>query len=329
MAAADVQVTPPWSANQGATMTAAELAAAIVEAQVKKHTASATRIWAPQMTPATDLGYRCERRIVYLRTLPDKAECVSVELDSIFEEGRLHQTDVRRELAELGFEVVEAETNFRDANLEISGTIDGKIAVSGDHHAPRIPLEIKSTMGEAPSTVEAWRAGVGLVQRYYAQIQIYLYLTSSPEGIGLWKNKATGLWSTCAAPLDYEYAETLLRRAESVRDHVRARTLPDRILDRSECNGCPWANTVCLPADAAVDPMLLVEDAALLAQLIEREAVKPASDRYNKIDDEVKARFKLTAGSRFVVGGADGFEVVKKPHGKGVRVEFRRLSAAK
>lgn len=301
----------------------------IMAAQRKRRHAKHTRPWRPTATPATALGYKCERRIVYQRTESDKADQINEELASIFEEGNLHQVDVRRELADLGYEVVEAELNFRDSRLEITGTIDGKLDLSDEHRARRVPVEIKSSAGSPPDTAEGLRDHKGLYGRYYAQLQVYLFLTSEPEGLFLFKDKITGLWAVVPVALDYDYAEGLLQRAERVRDAIKSGVVPERLADRSECVGCPWQNTICHPEQDAPDPLLLVEDAALVAQLEERERLDPMATRFDALDKEIKTRFKLTAGDRFIAGDAkSGFVIVKKPHGKGVRVDISRLSEA-
>ena len=315
----------------------AALAKRLEEAQRAKRLAEHSRPWQPSMTPATSLGYACERRSVYQRTQPDKAAPIGEELASIFEEGNLHQKDVRAELLELGYEVVEAEVNFKDQRLEISGTIDGKLDVKDPSHPRgrrRVPVEIKSTSGSPPADEAAWRnSETPLLRRYFAQLQTYLFLTNEPWGLGIFKNKITGLWSVVAVSLDYEYAEGILQRAERIRDAVerweddtcdtRDVHLPLRLADRSECSGCPFRETVCFPADAAVDPLLLAEDVDLLAQLIEREACDSSATRFDKLDKAVKERFKLTAGERFVVGGT--YMIEKRKHGKGIRIDIGRL----
>lgn len=322
-------------------MTVTELALQLQAAQLARRVAAHRKNWTPSATPATDLGYSCERRIVYHRCWPNDAAPINDELASIFEEGNLHQRDVRAELALLGFEVVEAELNFRDERLQITGTIDGKLALptNGDGKPPRVPIEIKSTAGSPPATAEGLRlSDSSLLRRYYAQMQAYLVLTSSPEGLMLFKSKQTGVWTIVAVALDYEYAEALLKKAERVRDVVAAiraawatggkeegalALLPNRIADRSECGGCPWRDTLCHPAEAPMDPLLLADDATLTAQLAERAAMKPGRDAYEKLDEAIKERFKLTLGDRFVVGSR--WLVQKKRHGKGIRIDIAML----
>lgn len=306
-------------------------AQAIEGKQVKTRHASRSKPWRPSATSATLLGHACERRIVLHRVRPGDAAPIGPELASIFAEGDLHQRDVRRELSDLGFEPVEAEVLFRDDRLEINGAIDCKIEIpddNGRHGSVRVPVEVKSVTGNAPTDAESWRSAGGLMGRYYDQIQIYLYLTSSPYGLGLFKSKITGLWSVVPVELDYEHIEALLQKAERVRDAVAAwkergdDALPDRITDRSECNGCPFRETICHPEQAPVDPLLIAQDEVLAAQLLAREEAQPWRDGWEKIDKSVKERFKMTPGDRFVCGA---FVIEKKRHGRGVRVDIKRL----
>jgi hypothetical protein len=291
-------------------MNLTELAKQIEQAQRTARIEKHRRPWWPSATSATLLGYRCERRIVYQRVHADLASPISEELASIFEEGKYHERQVRTELAALGFEMVEGEVLFRDERLDINGAIDGKLQCpdpEARHGQRRVPAEIKCLAGLYPKSQALWRGADGLMGRYYDQLQLYLYLTSEPDGIGFFKDKMTGLWHLCPVTLD-----------------PPADVLPDRIADRSECDGCPFRDTTCHPADAACDPVLLAGDAALAAQIAAREETKPTRDGWEALDESLKTRFKNTKGERFVCGD---FLITKKPHGKGVRVDFKRLSA--
>lgn len=319
-----------------------DLARKLMVEQKAMRVAEHAKVWEPLSTTATDLGYECERRIVYHRCYPKDAAPFGDELLSIFSEGDLHQKDVRRELGALGYEVVQSETRFADKRLDIAGTIDGMISLPGDrntHTQRRIPIEIKSTSGAPPTTQDGLRhAENGLYRRYYAQMITYLYLAAEPFGVFIFKNKIDGLWSVVPVELDYAYAENLLKRAERVRDIVRLWTdadddisreacIPERIANRSECTGCPWAQTKCFPADAPVDQLLLAAEPVLIATLTEREQLDPAATRFDKLDKALKERLKLTKFDRLVVGGDGGFLIEKKIQKNGVRILIQRLAA--
>jgi CRISPR/Cas system-associated exonuclease Cas4 (RecB family) len=280
-----------------------QFASALQSNQRELRRARHSRVWHPTMTPASMLGYRCDRRLVYQRVDPKAARLPDEELSGIFEEGNYHEAQVKRELSELGYEVLDANSEFVDERLDLKGHVDGRLRVITNHsdRGVRIPLEIKSTQEDGPRTQEDWRARTGLFARYYAQLQSYMFLTSSPFGLGLFKSKITGLWTVCPVELDYAYAEELLKRAERVRDAVRLKVLPDRLLDRSECRGCPFEMT-CLPGDAPVDPLLIAEDDTLINDLRTREQMRATAKTHDAIDKRLKERFKLTKGDRFVAG---------------------------
>lgn len=280
--------------------------------------------WRPTMTPASMLGYRCDRRLVYQRLSPDLARVPDEDLASIFEEGNHHEAQVKRELSELGYEVLDTESEFIDARLDLKGQVDGRLRVIVSRHdrGVRVPLEIKSTMEDGPRTQDDWRTRDGLFARYYAQLQTYMFLAPSPFGLGLFKSKPTGLWTVCAVELDYAYAEELLKRAERVRDAVRLKVLPDRLLDRSECGGCPFDLT-CLPGDAPIDPLLIAEDDELLNELRQREALRADAGAFKKLDERIKNRVKLTHGDRFIVGEFLITKMTNKAGAVTVRTEVR------
>lgn len=303
-------------------MMLSDLAHQIETRQRAHRLAKRSRLWRPVSTPATDLGYRCVRRIVYHRTLPEKAKPISEELASIFEEGKIHETQVKIELAELGFEVVETEVHFRDEALDISGAIDGKIQ-DVENFRRRHPIEIKGMTGDPPKTEEALKYHSGIYGRYYCQMQCYLYLTDVWEGLFIFKSKTTGLYTVVPVVLDLDLMEGLLKKAEAVRDHVRAGTLPEPLADRSECFLCPWRDTECHPEEHAPDPMLLAVDDELEAQILRREELDGPRKEFAKLHDLLRTRFKMTKGDRFLCGD---FVVEKKPHGKGTRVDFKRVA---
>jgi hypothetical protein len=317
------------------------LADELMVKQQAKRLAAHSKVYTPSMTPASSIGYPCIRQAVYRQLWPALARPFGEELCSIFDEGDLHQKDVRRELMDLGYEVVEAEVNFKDLNLRITGSIDGKLEVKdpeGRHGVRRIPVEVKSCVGAGPTDQEGWKNHkTPRMRAYFSQLQTYLFLCSEPGGLGLFKDKVTGLWSVCAVDLDLDHTEELLKRAETIRDAVaavnehsleekRLAAIPDRILDRTDCEGCSWVET-CLPAEAPVDPLLLAQDEQLLADITERQALDDGRKRFKKLDDDLKARFKMTKGDRFIVGGADGFVVTKKEIKNGVRIKFEPLGS--
>lgn len=298
--------------------------------------------WVPTAIAASQIGYECLRRIEYQIVRPHDAEVIGPELASIFAEGDLHEPLVLAELEKVtGLRVENRNAGFRDERLWLVGRLDGEVKLSLDAKRYVLPVEVKTTAslpGEDTADSDMAESSKALLRRYFAQLQIYLYLRGQPFGLFVFKSKSTGCWRTILVELDYARCEVLLKKIERVRDTVRAylaaaeqagvnprepmpesptpeqvalRTsalekletnLDERLPDRSECMGCPFRR-VCNPSMAPVDPALLATEAAFVAQLDERARCKPDRDRYEKIDRAIKDRLKLTAGDRYVVGG--------------------------
>lgn len=325
-----------------------------LELRLKKH----SRVWKPTATAATQLGYECERRIAYGRVMPWAAEPISAELASIFEEGDYHEKQVLRELEEdLGIKLRERQSTFRDQTLDIVGTIDAEALVEG---VGWVPAEVKGLAfipGDDVEGVDLADAPRALHRRYFSQLQTYLVLRAKPLGLFIFKSKSTGRWRVIPVALDYEHAEQLLKKAERVRDAVRAfqktftgtglaftqdgppdgkqleeapdwlkaireasGVLPDRMLDRSECGSCPYRKR-CNPSQAPVNPALLVLDEELIDELTRREEAKPFKSAYEKVHEKVRKRFELTGGDVFFVGP---FKVAKVKWGKSWKLEVTR-----
>lgn len=309
--------------------------------------------WKPTATSASQLGYRCERRIVYQRVTPWAAQPINAELASIFEEGEHHEKQVIRELEDdLGLKIRERQASFRDTRHDIVGVIDLEAFVPG---VGWVPTEVKSTSflpGDDVDGLELAEGNVQLHRRYFAQLLTYMLLRSQFLGLFIFKSRVTGRWRCIAISLieddDYRRAETLLKRAERVRDAVRAfvaafdgvmnfrqegpadlaelidgpwahalaageRHLPERIPDRSECPRCPFLKT-CRPSDAPIDPALLIDDADVIEQCTKLLESKPAHSGYKRGYKALKGRFDLTGGTLFFAGP---FKIEKRRHGKG------------
>lgn len=316
--------------------------------QAQERLKKKSRLWKPTATAATQLGYECERRIVYQRVMPWAAAPLDEQLASIFSEGDFHEPQVLHELeADLGLTLVNRRATFRDAKLDLVGQVDAETPVDG---VGKVPLEVKALAfipGENVGAGELAESERDLFRRYFAQLQVYLFLRAVAFGLFIFKSKATGLWRVIDVPLDYVRAELLLKRAERVRDATKAyvgayevmkafsqddpRTeegnlpddvrealdfaetaLPLRIADRSLCHQCPFRAS-CNPADAPVDPAVLVLDEDFIEQLAKREEAQPQKKAYDKVHDIIRKRLEATPGDVLFVGP---YRVEKKKWGK-------------
>jgi len=123
--------------------------------------------------------------------------------------------------------------------------------------------------------------------------------------------------------LDYEYAESLLQRAERINAHVESGTLPERIpFDEEVCPRCPFYH-LCLPDHAGREPIAFLEDAMVVGLLEERATHEEGARAFNRADDRLKAWAKARPEERLTVGR---WFLEKKQLVRGVRVDVKALA---
>ena len=242
---------------------------------------------------ASECGHPCERFLVLVRTHSDKLPLHDIGLQRIFDEGNLHETAVLRELENAGFQLVEQQRPFEWKKFRLTGRIDAKISIDGQ----LIPLEIKSCSPnvfphiKGLSPQEMVNSKYPWVRKYPGQIMLYMLMDGKDKGIILFKNKTTGEKIQKDFELDLEYAESILKKLESVNKHVDSGTLPDVEMS-GECKSCGFAKTMCF-ADQDYGPGFdFLSDEETEAKLIKWDKLKESAKEFEAIDKELKEHFK-------------------------------------
>jgi hypothetical protein len=118
-------------------------------------------------------------------------------------------------------------------------------------------------------------------------------MNNKERGIMIFKNKLNGKIKQADCILDYEYAELLLKKAETIEKHLKDETLPDFIEDQSFCLDCDMYSK-CLPP--IINPGLMLDDPELEQKLDRRgeleQLIKPLKEEFDEIDEEIKTKFK-------------------------------------
>jgi hypothetical protein len=118
-----------------------------------------------------------------------------------------------------------------------------------------------------------------------------LLMDSKERGYFILKNKSTGAMKEIPVALDFEYAETLLKKLERVNAHIAAETLPERIEYTDKmCGECAF-QSICLPNRAAAE-LQFRDDAELEAMLDKYFKLKEAAKEYDDLDNELKTRLE-------------------------------------
>lgn len=259
---------------------------------------SKIEVWPCHTNRASMLGSDCVRQIVYWRTRWEEAELHDVHLQLIFEEGKVQEKALMRDLEDAGIEVIEQQVTLSWPEYKITGHVDGVLNIDG----VAVPLEIKSMSDHIwqsvawdgpreydwPEVREAFKKRFWL-RKYPAQLQIYMLCKDTESAIMLCKNKSTGAVAQINMRLDYEYAERLLQRAERINSHIMRGTMPERIpWDEDVCGNCAFVN-LCCPDQAAGPPIAFVEDIKALERLEERAETEKAHKTFASADKWIKS----------------------------------------
>lgn len=260
----------------------------VIESKARK-----IQMWPVKSNRASEMGHPCLRYLVYLRTRGEERPLHDIGLQFIFDEGNLHEAAVLRDLQNAGVQVVEQQRPFEWKKYNITGSIDAKIIDNG----AVVPIEIKSFSDwnwKAINTAEdMFKSKAIYMQKYPAQLTLYLIMDEKEEGAFILKNKTNGMLKQIPMGLDFDYAESLVAKAERVNTHVQGETLPERIqYSDNICGTCSFAH-ICLPD---VDRQaILIEDPELEHKLDRRWELKAAKDEFDDLDKEIRDALKEKA----------------------------------
>ncbi len=271
----------------------------MITEKIQEYFTSKIKDWPCNSNRSSELGHPCERYLVFLRTRGKDKALHDWKLQSIFNEGNIHEQAVLRLLQDVGFQIIEQQRPFEMKEQNITGHVDAKMLVNGS----AIPVEIKSCspyVFKEINTIEDLFNGKYLyLRKYPAQITLYLLLANSDEGYFILKNKLTGELKEIPIVLDYEYAESLLQKAERVNKYIKENIIPDVIPYEEEiCGQCGFLH-VCLP-EIKRDSLEITNDVELEKDIERLDELKPLVSEYNKIDSRIKE--KLREKEKVVIG---------------------------
>lgn len=254
------------------------------------------RAWYP-----SSVGHPCDRFLVWSFTHWETKARHEPTLQSIFDEGRMHQPDVYARLEKMGFKLVresDRPTQYQvKPGVRISGRPDGRlIGFQGEPLKPQAILEAKSA---SPYTWERLHTSEDIrtdrdhwTRAYFDQGQVYALLENVTRVAFVIKNKLTGLLKIIMADLDLDYAEGILRRIERLQPMVDQGVDPEPIpYDHAICGRCGFL-AQCYPPRSYGDGVSLLEIPGLLDLLEERAKLAEGHSEYEAADRAVKAILK-------------------------------------
>lgn len=279
---------------------------------------------------ASNLGHPCERYLYLLIKHWDEQKPHDVGLQNICDLGNTLEEHTIKNIKEAGFEVV--TPTVRSWKIDVKGgIITGREDIRlKDENGELLPVEIKGIspfeyekLNKVDDFLKSKRA---YIQGYPAQLFVYMLKFGKERGFFALTNKLTGETKFIEVPLDYDYGEKMLSKAERIYAALEAETPPEPCEDISVCENCALAH-VCglcrrVPTDVEIDDEL--DD--LIAKKQELAAAKKA---YEEVDAQIKAkvgeREKVITGQYLIERKSFIKQAFTVPESKQYRITIKRF----
>lgn len=271
---------------------------------------------------ASNLGHPCERYLYLLIKHWDEQKPHDVGLQSIFDLGNTMEEYTINNIKESGYEVITPTVrSWKIDKPFITGREDIRIK---DENGELLPVEIKGLspfeFDKLNSIDDFFKSKRHYVRGYPAQLQIYMYHFSKEKGFFALTNKLTGQTKFIEMPFDYEYAESLLQKAERIYKALDENTPPESCDDVNVCENCPLQH-ICgdvkrVPADVEIDD-------ELETLINKKQELAAAKREYEEVDKQIKARVgdreKIITGSYLITRN----KIERKEYTVAARTEYR------
>ncbi len=306
-------------------MTAEQMNAKLFKAKADKIT-----IYPCNNLRASNLGHPCERYLYLLIKHWEEQKPHDVGLQNIFDLGNALEEHTINNIKEAGFEVV--TPTVRSWKVEVKGgIITGREDIRiKDENGDLIPVEIKGIspfeFDKLNSVDDFLKSKKAYIQGYPAQLFIYMLKFGKEVGFFALTNKLTGETKFIEVPLDYDYGEKMLSKAERIYAALASETPPDACDDISICENCSLAH-ICgecrrVPADIDIDEEL--------DELIKRkQELAESKKEYEKVDAEIKAkvgeREKVITGEYLIERKSFVKKAFTVPESTQYRISIKRL----
>mgnify|MGYP000234373733 CR=1 FL=1 len=240
---------------------------------------------------ASELGHPCLKYLVLSRLKWQEQLLTPLSLQLVFDEGRIQEQAVIRDMLEAGIQVIEQQRFFEWREYQITGHIDGKILLDGQVY----PFEVKSMAPYIFNSINSFedmkKSKVWYIQKYPVQMCLYLILDNKERGLFILKNKVSGELKEIWVDLDYELTDEAITKAEKINEYVAKNEIPEKGIDDEKiCPDCKFYH-ICLPP-VQREALEFVEGAELIYMLERYEQLKPLIKEYDEIYNELKERFK-------------------------------------
>lgn len=262
-----------------------------INARLFKAKADKIKVYPVRNLRASNLGHPCERFLYLLIEHWEEQTPHDVGLQNIFDLGNTLEEHTINNIKEAGFEVF--TPTQRSFKIDVrGGIITGREDIRiKDEHGELFPVEIKgispfefdklNTVDDFLKSKKAW------IQGYPAQLFVYMLKFGKEKGYFAITNKLTGETKFIEVPLDYDYGEKMLSKAERIYRALADKTPPPACDDIAYCENCPMAH-VC--GECRRVPTDIDLDEELDALIDRKQSLAEAKKEYEQVDKEIKAK---------------------------------------
>ena len=279
---------------------------------------------------ASNLGHPCERYLYLLIKHWDEQKPHDVGLQNIFDLGNTLEEHTIKNIQEAGFEIV--TPTVRSWKIDVKGgIITGREDIRiKDENGELLPVEIKGIspfeFDKLNSVDDFLKSKRAYIQGYPAQLFIYMLKFGKELGYFALTNKLTGETKFIEVPLDYDYGEKMLSKAERIYSALAAETPPDACDDVSLCENCSLAH-ICGQVKRKPTDVDLDEE---LDDLInKKQELAAAKKEYEEIDKQIKAkvgeREKVITGEYLIERKSFVKKAFTVPESTQYRITIKRL----
>ncbi|MCL2234316.1 MAG: hypothetical protein FWC02_01395 [Firmicutes bacterium] len=262
----------------------------ILNEKISQKTKSRIRIYPQHNMRASSIGHDCERYLYFCVKNWEDRPPHDEGLQNIFDLGNCIEDYAINKIKEAGIEVLTPTENFKIEKPLISGRQD--LMIKDPQDGQLYPVEIK---GYSPieyeklnSIEDFFKSKRHYVRQTPAQLYCYMLKFGKEKGYFFLVNKLSGATKFIDATFDYDYAETLLQKAEKVYgalDVEKPETL-NTTDDLTMCNDCHFKH-LCTANKTRVEAEI---DDGTIEDILNRKAeLKPFKDEFDDLQDQLKA----------------------------------------
>ncbi|MFW6132179.1 MAG: hypothetical protein ACOC5F_06255 [Candidatus Aminicenantaceae bacterium] len=255
---------------------------------------------------AGDLGFECDTYQALCRLKPELKPLPDLGLIKVYRTGTQLETPNLQLMQNAGIEIVEQARPYQWREKEISGRIDAKVKISTNGKEVIVPLEHKACSSSIFMAIKNHKEkGIPLhkskyhwVRKYPGQLLVYELMDGSEFGVWFFYNKVSGDFFFWVLPIDYDYTEELIQRAERCNKNVKKGDIP-KPKQKNICKKCDFAKTFCFPGQDYGPGFDFLSDEEKEAKLIRWYETEEPYKEHKQLDKELKEDFK---GKDTVIG---------------------------